>query len=100
MKPRFPERFERVLESILDLNNRAILPRILCPTLVLGGMDDRLISAEVQREMAKLIPHSHLKLYPGYGHGNDLENPDHEVQVIHFIEAVANRSRHLFSYQY
>jgi pimeloyl-ACP methyl ester carboxylesterase len=87
-KPRHPERVVRVLESLLEVDNQAILPRIACPALVIGGVDDRVINAELQREMAALLPNSRLLLYPGYGHSNDQENPDYEVQVARFAEEV------------
>lgn len=86
--PRYPERMERILEGLLDLDNRPILPGIQCPALVIGGEDDKVIPAHVQREMAELIPNSHLKLYPGYGHGNDQENPDYERQVDAFVSSI------------
>jgi hypothetical protein len=35
-----------------------------------------------------LILGSQLMLYPGYGHGNDQENPDYEIQVTRFIGQV------------
>jgi pimeloyl-ACP methyl ester carboxylesterase len=87
-KPRAPERFERLLTPLLSLDNRAILPRIGCPTLVIGGEDDRVIEAKVQREMAGLIPNSCLKMYPGYGHGNSFVNPDYPRQVADFLKEV------------
>jgi pimeloyl-ACP methyl ester carboxylesterase len=65
-----------------------ILPSINPPTMVIGGEDDRIIGAQIQREMAQLIPNSRLKLYPGYGHGNDQENPDYRVQVERFTKEV------------
>ena len=83
-RPRYAERLERILEELLYLDNRPLLPGIACPTLVIGGADDRVIPADVQREMAALIPHSEIILYPGYGHGNDQENPDYERQVSRF----------------
>jgi pimeloyl-ACP methyl ester carboxylesterase len=86
--PRDPERLERVLEPLLTLDNRPILPRITCPALVIGGADDKVIPAEVQREMAELIPDSRLKLYPGYGHGNDQENTQYNVEVERFAREV------------
>ena len=87
-KPRAPERFERLLTALLSLDNRDILPRIGCPTLVIGGEDDRVIEAKVQREMAQLIPNSRLKMYPGYGHGNSFVNPDYPHQVASFLQEV------------
>ncbi len=44
-----------------------------------------MIPAGIQREMASLIPSSRLELYPGYGHGNDQENPDYERQFRAFV---------------
>ena len=87
-KPTHPERLERILSSLLYLDNRPILPRISSPTLVIAGADDRIITADIQREMAALIPDSRLILYPGYGHGNDIENPQYRKEVAHFITEV------------
>jgi pimeloyl-ACP methyl ester carboxylesterase len=86
--PRYPERLARIFEELLDLDNRPILPDIDHPVLVIGGDDDRVIPAHIQREMADLIPNSHLILYPGYGHGNDQENPDYERQVDAFTRFI------------
>ncbi len=86
--PRDPDRLVRIFEELLDLDNRAVVSAIRCPTLVIGGADDRIIDAELQREMASLIPGSQLMLYPGYGHGNDQENPDYRMQVDRFIRAI------------
>ncbi len=44
-----------------------------------------MVPADVQRETAALIPQSQLILYPGYGHGNDQENPDYARQVNLFV---------------
>ena len=84
-RPRHPERMKRIFEGLLVLDNRFILPRIRYPALVIVGEDDRVIPADVQREMAALIPESRLILYPGYGHGNDQENPDYARQVDLFV---------------
>ena len=84
-RPRHPERMDRVFESLFGLDNHPILPRISSPALVIGGEDDRVVPADVQREMAALIPESPLILYPGYGHGNDQENPNYARQVDLFI---------------
>lgn len=84
-KPRYPERLERIFASLLDFDNRPILPLIQVPTLVIGGEEDRVIPAEVQRDMAVLIPNSRLSLHPHYGHGNDQENPAYEIEARQFI---------------
>ncbi len=84
--PRDPSRIRHVLQELLDFDNRSLLLAIACPTLVTGGVDDQIIPAEIQTEMAGLIPHSQLKLYAGYGHGNDQENPAYERDVSAFVQ--------------
>jgi 3-oxoadipate enol-lactonase len=84
--PRDPGRIRHVLQELLDFDNRQLLPAIACPTLVIGGAEDQVIPAEIQSEMAGLIPNSKLTLYPGYGHGNDQENPAYERDVLAFAK--------------
>jgi pimeloyl-ACP methyl ester carboxylesterase len=84
--PSDPTRLPRMFGSLLDLDQRDLLPQITCPSLVIGGADDRVIPADVQREMAALIPNSRLVLYPGYGHGNDQEKPAYEVEARKFLK--------------
>lgn len=84
--PKDPARIRRVLQELLDFDNRALLPTIACPTLVTGGADDQIVPAAIQTEMAGLIPNSQLKLYAGYGHGNDQENPAYERDVLAFAQ--------------
>ncbi len=86
--PRQPERLPNLLEMLLDLDQSNLLPRITQPVFVAGGADDRVIPASVQREMAALIPGSRLKLYEGYGHGNDQENPQYHADFDRFVEQV------------
>lgn len=85
--PQDPLRITHVLQELLDFDNRQLLPGLTCPTLVTGGMEDQIVPAEIQREMAALIPNSQLALYPGYGHGNDQENPAYERDVHAFAES-------------
>ena len=96
-RPRHPERVVRIYDELLALDNRAVVPRIACPTLVIGGEEDNVVPADVHRAMAALIPNSRLVLYPGYGHGNSQENPDYEAQVTRFVyetwEATAQQGR-------
>jgi pimeloyl-ACP methyl ester carboxylesterase len=85
---REPERLQRILRELLDLDQREILPKIGCPTLVIGGADDRTVPADVHCEMAAAIPHCRLELCPGYGHFNDMENPDYPRLVQEFVAEV------------
>jgi pimeloyl-ACP methyl ester carboxylesterase len=88
--PKYPERLKHMLSQLLDFDNTPILPHIGCPTLVSGGEDDRIIPAEIQREMAQLIPQAELQLYPGFGHGNDQENPAYRPALDAFIDRILN----------
>jgi pimeloyl-ACP methyl ester carboxylesterase len=86
--PRSPQRFLNLLDSLARLDNRAMLPDITCPTLIVGGEQDRIISAGLQREMAGLIPDSRLVLYAGYGHGTPVEHPGYEVVTRRFMDEI------------
>jgi pimeloyl-ACP methyl ester carboxylesterase len=89
--PRSPERFDRVLTPLLDLDQRSLVAQISCPTLVVGGEDDRVSPADVQRQMAQRIPGARLKLYSGFGHFNEMENPEYEPLVIQFAQNTISR---------
>ncbi|MHB0856389.1 MAG: alpha/beta fold hydrolase [Anaerolineae bacterium] len=87
-QPRWPERVIYLLRELLDMDQSALLPRIVAPTLVIGGRDDQVIPAEVMREMARQIPECRMRLYYGYGHGNDLENPAYSQDIDLLAQAV------------
>ena len=84
-KGTYPERLQSMLSGLLELDHRSLLPDIEVPALVLGGQADRVVPAEIQREMADLITSCRIKLFPEFGHGNDLENPAYEEEVQHFL---------------
>ena len=82
-----PASFARFLtqaESCLTHDAYAALPRIVCPTLVIGGTDDRIVTGEASREIAGQIPGSELYLYEGLGHGLYEEAPDWLARVADF----------------
>jgi 3-oxoadipate enol-lactonase len=89
LKPNNPDRIVWLLEELLDFDNSAILPQITHPTLVIAGAEDPLCTADIQREMAELIPRSKLVLCPGYRHGNDLENPAYARYFDAFVQGLA-----------
>ncbi|MBU0956499.1 MAG: alpha/beta hydrolase [Spirochaetes bacterium] len=80
------ERLQHLLLELLDFDHSSLLGQISCPTLVSGGEDDRIVPAAIQREMAALIPGAELQLFPGYGHGNDQENPEYLKSLDRFAE--------------
>jgi pimeloyl-ACP methyl ester carboxylesterase len=85
---RSPERLARILEELFDLDQRALTPHINCPALVIGGENDRAVPADVQRELATRIPRATLKLCPGFGHFNDMENSEYQNYVEQFAKSV------------
>lgn len=86
--PRRPQRFLHLLDGLTTLDQQQLLPHIGCPSLVIGGEEDRIISASLQREMAALIPRSRLVLYAGYGHAAPVEHPTYEAVTRRFMEEV------------
>lgn len=82
-----PESFERFLiqaASCLTHDAYKELPRIACPTLVIGGTDDRIVTGEASREIAGQIPGTTLYMYEGLGHGLYEEAPDFLDRVREF----------------
>ena len=82
-KPKSFDRFMIQAKSCLTHDAYDELPRISCPTLVIGGTDDRIATGRASTEIADQIPDSRLKMYLGLGHGL-YENPDFLEQVKRF----------------
>ncbi len=57
-------------------DNRPLLARIRCPTLVLVGREDALTPVELAREIARGIPGAKLKIVRDCGHLSTLERPE------------------------
>ena len=88
-KPKNPNRMVRILEGLLDLDNRPYLNRIKCPTLVIGGDADEVTRPELQKEMADLIPNAKQVIISGVGHGANQEaRKEHEMNVLSFYDEV------------
>jgi len=83
-----PETYDRFLvnaQAILSFDASAELPNIACPTLILGGEEDRIVGADGSRILADLIPGSALYLYPGLGHAAYEEAKDFNERVFGFL---------------
>ena len=83
-KPKSFDRFLTQAESCLTHDAYDALPRISCPTLVIGGTEDRIVSGRASEEIAEKIPGSRLLLYGGLGHGLYEEAPDFLSRVSEF----------------
>ena len=83
-KPKSFDRFIIQAESCLTHSTYDMLPLIACPTLVIGGEEDRIVTGQASPEMAERIPGSSLVIYPGLGHGLYEEAPDFVDRVVGF----------------
>jgi pimeloyl-ACP methyl ester carboxylesterase len=86
--PRSPRRFLHLLDGLATFDNSAILPAITASTLVVGGEQDCIVSSDLQRAMARLIPNSRLVSYRGYGHAASVEHPGYEGLTRRFMEEI------------
>jgi pimeloyl-ACP methyl ester carboxylesterase len=91
LSPAYLAMIERAGAGQLIVQNRAImartdqrplLPRIACPTLVVVGQSDLLTPPEHAQEMAALIPGSRLELLPQCGHLLTWERPQRVNQLL------------------
>lgn len=83
-KPKSFDRFIIQAESCLTHDAWGELHRIACPTLVIGGTDDRIVTGAASGELASAIPGSRLYMYEGLGHGLFEEAPDFLARVADF----------------
>ncbi len=68
-KPKDFTRFIVQAHSCLQHNAHCELPKITCPTLVVGGSEDKIVGPAASYEIADQIGNSILFIYPDLGHG-------------------------------
>lgn len=86
-KPKSFERFRIQAESCLTHDAWEELPRIGCPTLVIGGTEDKIVTGEASRELAERIDGAELWMYEGLSHGAYEEARDFQDRVAAFLLA-------------
>lgn len=87
--PQSKERFLIQAESCRTHDAYEELPKIKCPTLVIGGGADKIVGgAEVQQEIAGAIAGSKLHIYPDLGHGAFAEAKDFNDHLYNFLNNV------------
>ncbi len=64
------------------VDSTELLAHISCPTLVLVGEEDALISPQVTRDYAAQIPGAHFVSIPHAGHLSNLEQPRAFIQAV------------------
>lgn len=85
-RPKSFQRFLTLAEACLTHDALAELPRIDCPTLVIGGCKDKIVTGEASQTIAAAIPGSRLLMVEGLGHGLYEETPDFFRQVADFAK--------------
>lgn len=93
-KPKSFERFIIQAKSCICHDTYEELSRISCPTLVIGGWDDKIVTGAASVEMMDRIPDCRLIMYPDLGHGLYEEAPDFLDNVKGFcLEKEQNRQK-------
>lgn len=83
-KPKDMSRFVNMAKACLTCDASGELHKIACPTLVLGGAEDRVVTAAASEEIAAAL-HCGLHLYPGLGHAAYEEAPDFNQRIQSFF---------------
>lgn len=86
IRPKSLKRFQIQAQSCLTHNAYDRLSEIKCPTLIIGGTEDKILSGEASRELAARITGSELRMYEGMGHGLYEEEKDFIPLVAEFCK--------------
>ena len=91
-KPRDIPRFLNLARACLSCNAYGELDRIKCPTLVIGGCEDRVVGAEASREIAERLG-CEIFMYEGLGHAAYEEAKDFNRRVLDFFQDISEISK-------
>ena len=61
--------------ALSGFDTRELLHKIFQPTLIMHGIDDKLVSLEHSKILNEKIPNSRLELFEGLGHAFTIEDP-------------------------
>lgn len=84
-KPRNYDRFFVNAKAILEFHASEELNKIVCPTYIIGGDDDRTVGASGSYEMKEKIERSEMYIYKGLGHAAFDEAKDFYSRVYDFV---------------
>ena len=88
-KPQDPQRFLIQARSCLTHDAHAELPRIACPTLVMGGGRDTIVGPDAAGEIAGQIPVCEMHIWPACSHAAYEEAKDFQKRIVDFADAHA-----------
>ncbi len=83
-KPKDVPRFISLGRSCLTCDTYAELQKITCPTLVIGGAEDKIVGADASREIAERLG-CKIYMYEGLGHAAYEEANDFNKRVYDFF---------------
>lgn len=86
-KPRNYDRFMINAKAILSFDAYEELNKIVCPTYIIGGEEDKTVGVKASYEMNERIENSVLHIYKGFGHAPHEEAEDFYQIVYDFLEA-------------
>ena len=84
-KPKSFERFLIQANACINHDAYSELSEIQCPTLVIGGDNDKVVGQNSSEEIAAKVKNSKLIVYEGLGHGAYEETKDFNQQVKGFL---------------
>lgn len=84
-KPKSYDRFLVNAKAILAFDERAELGRISCPTLIIGGTEDKIVGSAGSDELREGIGGSRQYMYEGLGHAAYEEAKDFYDRVYAFL---------------
>lgn len=84
-KPKEFNRFIIMANACLTHNSYDDLEKIKAPTLVIGGDDDKIVTAKASKEIAEKISNSQIHIYEGLGHSAYEEARDFNLRVLEFL---------------
>ena len=79
------KRFAILARGTKDLNIYDLLPKIKCPTLVLGVSEDQVLGAQASTEIATQL-NCAIYMYTGCGHAAYDTAPDYKEKILRFFE--------------
>lgn len=84
-KPKDFNRFIIMAKACLTHNSYDELEKIKCPTLIIGGKCDKVVTGKASEEIAEKISGSEIFMYDGLGHSAYEEAADFNDRVLEFL---------------
>lgn len=84
-KPKNFKRFITLAHACMEHDAFDELAGIQCPTFVIGGKQDKIVTGDASIELAKQIKNSRLLMYEQFGHGLYEEAHDFIDEVLKFL---------------